>query len=142
MPGIAVTELPALNALLNIISAFFLLLGFYFVKRGRKSAHRAAMLAALGTSTLFLVSYLVYHYEVGHVPYRGVGWIRGVYFAILATHVVLAALILPMIATTIGLAIKGSPRHPRLGRWTFAAWLYVSVTGVLVFLMVGAKLAT
>jgi len=94
------------------------------------------MLSAFTTSTLFLVSYLVYHYHVGSVPFQGQGWLRAVYFAVLVSHTILAVLIVPLVLITLTRALKGNfDRHKRIARWTFPLWLYVSITGVLVYWM-------
>lgn len=131
-----VTDLPALNATLNATSALLLLLGYFFIRRGQVGRHRLCLLAALTTSALFLVSYLVYHYHTGSKPFPGQGWIRPVYFGILLSHTVLAALIVPMALMTLSRALKGSfDRHRRIARWTFPLWLYVSITGVIIYLM-------
>ncbi len=129
-------DLPALNATLNAVSASLLVLGFYFIRRGRRGAHRAAMLAACATSALFLISYLVYHYQVGSVRFTKPGWIRTLYLSILATHTVLAALVPPLALMTLYRAWRGRwERHRALARWTLPIWLYVSVTGVIVYWM-------
>jgi uncharacterized membrane protein YozB (DUF420 family) len=133
--GLEVWHLPALNAFCNAASAIFLLLAFFFIRRGHVRWHWTSILLALTSSTLFLTSYLVYHYKVGHVPYGGMGWMRWIYFGILISHTLLAVVLLPMIPTTIGMAVRHHPRHPTIGRVTLATWLYVSVTGVLVFWM-------
>jgi uncharacterized membrane protein YozB (DUF420 family) len=129
-------QLPHLNAALNSLSAVFLTLGFFFIKDRNIRAHRAAMLAAVASSTLFLISYLVYHYQVGSVPFKGQGWIRIVYFTILLTHTVLAAAIVPLVLVTVIRALRARfDAHRRIARWTFPIWLYVSVTGVAVYWM-------
>jgi uncharacterized membrane protein YozB (DUF420 family) len=129
-------QLPHLNAALNSLSAVFLTLGFLFIKDRNIRAHRAAMLAAVASSTLFLISYLVYHYQVGSVPFKGQGWIRIVYFTILLTHTVLAAAIVPLVLVTVIRALRARfDAHRRIARWTFPIWLYVSVTGVAVYWM-------
>jgi uncharacterized membrane protein YozB (DUF420 family) len=133
--GLEVWQLPALNASLNAVSAVFLVLAFLFIRTKRIRGHWISILLALGCSALFLLSYLVYHYLVGHVPYGGSGWIRWVYYGVLLTHALLAAAILPLIGITITLALRRRPRHPIYGRVTLAAWLYVSVTGVVIFWM-------
>ncbi|MBI2467035.1 MAG: DUF420 domain-containing protein [Candidatus Rokubacteria bacterium] len=128
--------LPMLNALLNGTSATLLTAGFLFIRRKRVAAHRACMLSAFGVSTLFLVSYLVYHAQAGSVPFHGKGWIRPVYFTLLLSHIVLAAAIVPLALTTIYRAwTERFDRHRRIARWTLPIWLYVSVTGVLVYWM-------
>jgi len=131
-----VADLPALNALLNLTSAVLVLAGIWFIRRKDVRRHRAMMLAAVGASSLFLVSYLYYHYQVGSVPYRGEGWVRTLYFAVLLSHTVLAAIIVPLVLGTVYLAVTGRiDRHRRIARWTFPIWIYVSGTGVLVYLM-------
>ena len=132
----SISDLPTLNAILNSISALLLTVGYGFIKRKNRNAHRACMIAAFATSTLFLISYLIYHFNVGSVKFQGQGAIRTVYFAILLTHTVLAAAIVPMILMTFARALKGNfSRHRAIARWTLPAWLYVSVTGVVVYLM-------
>ncbi len=134
--GIDVSDLPAVNAALNGVSAILLAVGFYFIRRGQRRRHRAFMLAAFGTSTLFLISYLVYHAGAGSVSFQGQGWVRPLYFLILFTHVVLAAIIVPLALVTLVWAGRGRfSRHRRIARWTLPVWWYVSVTGVLVYLM-------
>jgi len=129
-------QLPTLNAALNTLSAVFLLAGFICIKSGRRDAHRACMLAALGCSSLFLISYLVYHFEVGSVPFKGQGWIRPVYFTILITHTILATAVVPLALITLTRALRERfDAHRRIARWTFPIWLYVSVTGVVVYWM-------
>jgi uncharacterized membrane protein YozB (DUF420 family) len=131
-----VSDLPALNATLNGISAAFLLTGYRFIRRGRREAHKRCMLAALVTSALFLVSYVVYHANAGSRPFTGTGPARYAYFAILITHVVLAAAILPLALVTTAHALREKyARHRRIARWTFPIWVYVSVTGVIIYLM-------
>ena len=130
------TDLPGLNATLNGIAAALLATGYVLIRRGRRNLHRACMLAAFGTSTLFLVSYLVYHANVGSVAFAGQGAVRVVYFAILISHVVLAVLILPLALVTLARAARGRfDRHVAIARWTLPLWLYVSVTGVIVYWM-------
>ena len=132
----AVTDLPALNATLNGISTILLVTGWVFIKQGDRRKHRACMIAALVTSTLFLTSYVIYHSQVGSVPFRGTGLIRTIYFAVLIPHVILAAAIVPpvLITASRGLTAKYD-KHRRIARWTLPLWLYVSVTGVVVYLM-------
>jgi len=133
---IPVSSLPSVNAALNSASALLLIAGYLFIRNKRVLAHKACMLAAFTTSSLFLLSYLVYHYNVGSVPFRGQGWIRTVYFAILISHTVLAVLIVPLVLITLTRALKESfERHKRIARWTLPLWLYVSVTGVIVYWM-------
>lgn len=129
-------DLPALNACLNATSATFLLLGYRQIRQKKIVAHRFCMSAALLTSVLFLTSYLYYHYHHGSTKFAGQGAVRLVYFAILLTHTVLAAAIVPLILLTLQRAFKGEfARHRLLARWTLPLWLYVSVTGVIVYLM-------
>lgn len=129
-------QLPTLNACLNTISAILLIRGYLLIRRRRIEAHKRTMLAAFAVSTLFLVSYLVYHYNVGSVKFQGQGTIRVVYFTILLTHTILAAVVAPMILVTLWRAWKNQfDRHRKLARYTLPIWLYVSVTGVVVYLM-------
>jgi len=131
----AVTDLPALNATLNAISTVLLITGWVFIHRGERQKHKACMIAALVTSGLFLTSYVVYHAQVGSVPFKGTGWIRTVYFSILIPHVILAAAIVPPILITVSRALSAKyDKHRRIARWTLPVWLYVSVTGVIVYL--------
>jgi len=132
----SVSELPALNATLNGVAALFLLGGYAFIKRRSIEAHRACMLAAVTASALFLISYLVYHANAGSKPFAGTGPVRAVYFVILVTHIVLAAAIVPMVLVTLSRALKRRfDRHAAIARKTFPIWLYVSVTGVVIYLM-------
>ncbi len=132
----SVRDLPALNAILNTVSAALLVWGWVLIRRGEPQKHRRVMLAAFTTSVLFLASYLVYHAQVGSVRFQGAGAIRAVYLSILLTHTVLAAAVAPMALLTLARALKGRfDRHRALARWTLPLWLYVSVTGVVVYLM-------
>lgn len=129
-------DLPALNATLNGTAAVLLLIGWVHIRRGRRAAHRAAMLGACAVSTLFLASYVVYHANVGSRPYGGTGLLRVVYFTVLITHIVLAAAIVPLVAVTLVRALRERfDRHARIARWTLPLWLYVSATGVVIYLM-------
>ena len=131
-----VTDLPALNAILNATSAVCLSLGFIAIKRGDRNAHKACMIAALVASALFLTSYVIYHAQAGSRPFPGQGPIRLVYFAILISHVILAAVILPLAIVTTARGLAGRfDRHRRIARWTFPLWMYVSLTGIVVYLM-------
>lgn len=132
----SVTDLPALNATLNAIASVLLVTGYIFIRSGQRQKHRACMIAALVVSGLFLTSYVIYHAQVGSVPFKGTGWIRTLYFAVLIPHVILAAAIVPPILITAsrGLTAKYD-KHRRIARWTLPVWLYVSVTGVIVYLM-------
>ena len=132
----AISDLPTVNALLNGTSAVLLTIGFYFIRRRQWKTHRNFMLAAFMTSVLFLISYLIYHFNVGSVPFQGQGVVRVVYFLILISHVFLAALIVPLALLTLWRAFQGHiGKHRRIARWTLPLWLYVSVTGVVVYLM-------
>lgn len=131
-----VTDLPALNATLNGIASVLLVTGYVFIRRGQWRRHRACMISALVVSGLFLTSYVIYHLNVGSVPFRKTGWIRTVYFAVLIPHVILAAAITPMVLITVSRALSGRfDKHRAIARWTLPLWLYVSVTGVIVYLM-------
>lgn len=128
--------LPTLNACLNGSAAVFLSFGYYFIRRGRVPAHRACMAAALALSTLFLVSYLYYHAHAGATRFPGTGPVRIVYFSILLSHTVLAALAAPLVLMTVYRALRGQfDLHRRWARWTWPVWMYVSVTGVLIYWM-------
>jgi uncharacterized membrane protein YozB (DUF420 family) len=127
---------PTINAALNAASAVFLLVAYRAIRRLEIEKHRRWMLAAATTSAIFLVSYLAYHARVGSVRFGGVGPVRAVYFTILGTHTVLAVLVLPLVLRTLYLGLKRrDDRHRRIAKWTFPIWLYVSVTGVFVYLM-------
>ena len=131
-----VSDLPALNATLNATSAVLLTTGWILIRRGRIAQHRAVMIAAVCTSILFLISYLVYHAQVGSVRFTKQGPIRAVYFTILLTHTVLAVAIVPLVLVTLTRGLRARyERHRRIARWTMPIWLYVSVTGVVVYLM-------
>jgi uncharacterized membrane protein YozB (DUF420 family) len=131
-----VQDLPALNASLNALATVFLVCGWVLIRQKKRDAHRKCMLAALAVSTAFLASYLVYHFNVGSVPFRQTGPIRVVYLTILFTHIVLAMVIVPLIFTSLSRALSARfDRHRRIARWTLPLWLYVSVTGVVVYLM-------
>jgi putative membrane protein len=131
-----VTDLPALNATLNGISALFLICGYVFIRRGQWQRHKRCMLGALTTSTLFLISYVIYHANVGSRPFTGTGAVRMIYFAILVTHVILAAAILPLALVTTARGLWAQyPKHVKVARWTLPVWMYVSVTGVIIYLM-------
>ncbi len=129
-------DLPTLNAVLNALSATWLVAGYSFIRRGRVGAHRACMLAAVATSLAFLVSYLVYHAQTGSTRFQSQGAVRALYFVILGTHTVLAAAIVPLVIVTLTRALRGRfPQHRRIARWTWPIWMYVSVTGVIIYLM-------
>ena len=127
---------PVINASLNGASAVLLYIGHGFIKRGKMAAHRALMIAALVTSSLFLTSYLYYHFHVGSVRFQGQGWSRPVYFTILISHTILAAAIVPLVIITLSRALRRRfDRHRAIARWTYPLWLYVSVTGVVIYFM-------
>jgi uncharacterized membrane protein YozB (DUF420 family) len=131
-----VRDLPALNAILNGASALMLIAGWFCIRRRAIAAHRACMLAAVAISALFLASYLVYHARVGSVRFQGAGTIRGLYFAILISHTLLAAVIVPLVAVTLIRALRGRfDRHAAIARWTLPIWIYVSITGVVIYVM-------
>jgi uncharacterized membrane protein YozB (DUF420 family) len=131
-----VSFLPTVNASLNALATVFLLTGYVMIRQRRIEAHRACMIAALVTSALFLTSYLIYHYHAGSTPFPGTGWVRPLYFFILITHIILAAVVPPLALVTVWRAFKGRfEKHAKLARWTLPIWLYVSVTGVVVYLM-------
>lgn len=133
---ISVRDLSTLNAFLNAGAAALLVWGWVLIRRGKKQEHRRAMLGAFGLSVLFLVSYLFYHAQVGSVRFQGQGLIRTVYFAVLLSHTVLAAAVPPLAVVTLSRGLAGRfDRHRRIARWTLPIWLYVSVTGVAVYLM-------
>jgi putative membrane protein len=133
---LALADLPALNAVLNATSAILLSAGYRFIRRRQITAHKRCMLTACATSALFLMSYLTYHYYVGSMPFRGQGWVRPLYFTILISHTALAATIVPLAIMTLFRAWKADfRRHARLARWTWPIWMYVSVTGVIIYVM-------
>jgi putative membrane protein len=131
-----VEDLPTLNATLNAISAVLLSVGYMFIRRKERQRHKVCMLAAFATSVLFLISYVTYHAQVGSKPFPGQGAIRSIYFTVLIPHVILAATIVPLALITLsrGLSNRIDP-HRRIARWTLPIWLYVSITGVIVYLM-------
>ena len=131
-----VQDLPVVNATLNATATVLLLLGYTFIKTRCVKAHIVTMLTALVVSSAFLACYLYYHYYVGHVKFAGTGFIQKFYYTLLFTHVVLAVVNLPMIIMTVVPALQRRfDKHKRMARWTFPVWLYVSVTGVIVYLM-------
>lgn len=130
------TVLPTVNAVLNAAAAALLATGYRMIRQGRREEHRRLMLAAFAVSVLFLVSYLVYHFEVGSVRFTGTGPIRTVYFAVLLSHTILAAAVPPLAVVTLWRALRGRREaHRRIARWTLPIWLYVSATGVAVYWM-------
>ena len=131
-----VPYLPHFQAILNTSAALLLGAGYYFIHNENRNMHRLCMAAALVISTVFLVSYLTYHAEVGYLPFKGQGVIRPFYFTLLASHVILAAIIVPMVLATVFFAITGNfDKHPRLARWTLPLWFYVSVSGVAIYVL-------
>jgi putative membrane protein len=132
----SIEELPVLNAALNACATVFLILGIVFIKSGRKRGHIICMSTALIFSAAFLASYLVYHFNVGHVRFAGTGLVRTIYFSILFTHLPLAIINLPMIIMTVVPALRSRyDKHKRMAKFTFPIWLYVSVTGVIIYFM-------
>lgn len=137
-----VTDLPRLNAALNLTSAVLLFVGWRLIRAGRREAHRACMIAALCTSALFLASYLVYHFQVGSVRYTGQGPLRTLYFAILLSHTILAVVNVPLVIVTATRALRERfPAHKQVARWALPIWFYVSVTGVVIYVMLYGWLA-
>lgn len=131
-----ISDLPALNATLNGTAALLLMAGYVMIRTGRQEAHKRCMLGALAASVLFLVSYVIYHASTGSRPFTGTGPVRIVYFTILITHVVLAVAIVPLALITANRGLRARfDRHIRIARWTLPLWLYVSVTGVVIYLM-------
>ena len=131
-----ISDLPALNAFLNGTSTIFLSLGYYFIRAKRITAHRNCMIAALTASTLFLVSYITYHAFAGRTVFKDPAWFRPIYLTILLTHTVLAVVIVPMVVVTLRRAMSQSfERHKRIARWTWPIWMYVSVTGVVIYVL-------
>lgn len=136
-----VYQLPALNAFLNSISTVLIVAGFVAIKQKKYIRHMKLMLTAFVTSALFLISYLVYHNFVGHTPFPGEGFIRPVYFFILITHIILSAFVVPLVLTSYYFAFSGKfATHRKVSKWTFPIWLYVSVTGVVIFFILNAYL--
>ena len=132
----SISDLPAVNACFNTLSTVLLTMGFVFIRRGRKTAHRNCMVAALCTSTLFLAGYLTYHFNVTGVTRFPDHWFKPVYLGILLTHTVLAAVILPLVIATVVFAVRGRfEAHRKVARWTWPIWMYVSLTGVLIYLL-------
>jgi len=128
--------MPPFQAAANTLSIGFLGAGYYFIRNGNRRLHRNCMVAALLVSAVFLASYLTYHNLVGYAPFAGEGWIRPIYFTLLFSHIVLAAVIVPLVVMTVWFAARGNfERHPRIARWTLPIWLYVSASGVVVYLL-------
>ncbi len=128
--------LPHLNATLNGLSALFLLAAYFFIRRRQVRFHRLSMLSAFAFSALFLVSYVLYHLSAGHTTFNGPAWLRSLYLPLLISHIILAIVVLPLALTTLYRARQGTfSRHRRLARWTLPLWLYVSVSGVAIYLL-------
>jgi uncharacterized membrane protein YozB (DUF420 family) len=133
---VTVHDLPAVNATLNALSGILLVVGYVLIRRRRIEQHRRVMIAAFVASSLFLISYLVYHAQVGSVPFTRHGFVRPLYFTILITHVTLAAVVLPLAIVTLSRGLRARyVQHRVIARWTLPIWLYVSVTGVLVYVL-------
>src|SRR5262249_27138881 len=131
-----VHDLPAVNASLNALSGLLLLIGYIFIRNGQVAAHRRCMIAAFSTSSLFLLCYVIYHAQVGSVRFVRHGFVRPLYYAILTTHVTLAAVVLPFAIVTLSRGLKAKyAKHRMVARWTWPMWMYVSVTGVLVYVL-------
>ena len=135
-------DLPAVNASLNGLSGILLVVGLYFIKRGNKTAHRNSMIAACCSSLLFLVCYVTYHvwmqrtYGTAHTEFRNPAWFRPIYLTLLVTHLILAIAVLPLVVITLVRALKGNfEKHKKIARWTWPFWMYVSVTGVIIYLL-------
>ena len=131
-----ISDLPTINATLNTISAILLIIGYVLIRQRKIAAHKKCMLAAFGVSVLFLISYVIYHYNAGSTSFTQQGWIRPVYFTILISHIILAFVIVPLALRTLYLAWREKfDKHRRIAKITFPIWLYVSVTGVIIYLM-------
>jgi putative membrane protein len=129
-------NLPTLNAFLNLLSAVFLTLGYVFIKRQNRPAHKKLMISAMISSALFLTSYLIYHYHVGSVPYHRYDWTRPIYYTILAPHIILAAVMVPFILAAVWFALRADfQKHKRIVRWLWPVWMFVSISGILIYLM-------
>jgi uncharacterized membrane protein YozB (DUF420 family) len=128
--------LPTLNAILNATSGILIIIGYVMIRRGKINAHRACMIGAVTTSIIFLISYLIYHFNVGATKFAGTGWSRPLYFTVLVSHTILAVVLAPVVVVTLRRALKGDfKRHRKIARWTFPMWVYVSITGVIVYFM-------
>jgi uncharacterized membrane protein YozB (DUF420 family) len=135
-PHVTLQDLPAVNASLNALSGILLLVGYVLIRQRRVETHRKVMIAAFVTSSIFLICYVVYHAQVGSVRFTRQGLVRPLYFTILITHVTLAAAVLPLALVTLSRGLRGRyARHRAIARWTFPIWLYVSITGVLVYVL-------
>jgi len=131
-----ISYIPHILATLNTLSAILVCLGYLNIKKDNKAIHKLCMIAALVVSTVFMIFYLYYHSKVGYIPFKGLGDIRYLYFSLLASHVILAAIVFPMVLITAGLAMRSKfNTHKRIARWTLPIWLYVSVSGVIIYIM-------
>jgi uncharacterized membrane protein YozB (DUF420 family) len=130
------SDLPAVNASLNGLSAVFLSLGFWFIRRKNIAAHRRCMLSAVATSTLFLICYLTYHFKAGRTVFRDPAWFKNIYRTLLLSHTLLAVIIVPMVIITLSRALRQRfDKHKKIARWTWPLWMYVSVTGVVIYFL-------
>ena len=130
------SNLPTLNAILNLVAAVLLLLGYIAIKKQQQDVHKRWMLGAMVSSALFLISYLIYHYNVGSVPYQHYDWTRIVYFVILIPHIILAAVMVPFILAAVYFAFRGRfDKHRKLTVWVWPVWMFVSVSGLVVYMM-------
>ena len=128
--------MPPFQAAANTLATVLLATGYYYIRSGNRGMHIKCMVAALIVSAVFLVSYLTYHNMVGYAPFAGQGWIRPIYFTMLFSHIVLAAVIVPLVLMTVWFAVNGNfTRHPKIARWTLPIWLYVSISGVLIYIL-------
>ncbi|HUV21790.1 MAG TPA: DUF420 domain-containing protein [Gammaproteobacteria bacterium] len=128
--------MPPFQAAMNALATVLLSVGYYFIRSGNRTMHRVCMSVTLAISSVFLVSYISYHAMVGYQPFAGEGLIRPVYFTLLGSHIVLAAVVVPLVLLTLWFAARGNfDRHPRIARWTLPVWLYVSVSGVVIYLL-------
>jgi putative membrane protein len=133
---LSVDNLPALNAVLNGTAGILLVIGYFYIRQGNMAAHKKVMISAFVVSSIFLISYLIYHAHAGSTKFLGTGFIRPVYFSILISHIILAAVIVPMAIITMFRGLKARyDKHKRIARWTLPVWLYVSVTGVIIYVM-------
>jgi len=131
-----ISYIPHILAILNTLSAILISIGYIQIRKGNRTAHKKLMISALFVSTLFMIFYLYYHAKVGYIPFAGQGTIRYLYFSLLASHIILAAIAFPLVLITAGLAIRHKFNiHKRIARWTFPIWLYVSVSGVTIYIM-------
>ena len=132
----SISSLPTVNAFLNGTSAVLLTVGYLFIRRKKVTGHKICMVTAFGVSCLFLVSYLIHHYQVGSIPFSGQGWVRPVYFTLLVSHIILAALIVPLALTALYRGLNAQfDKHVKITRWALPIWLYVSVSGVMVYVI-------